>query len=351
VRFTSGIHVFLKNAWYVAAWDREIGRELKPLTLLGERIVMYRTRGGQAVALENACPHRKLPLAMGRLLDDHIECGYHGLTFDASGHCVRIPCSDFIPRGARVRSYPVVSRYGLVWIWMGAPEFADAATIFPVEHHDTPGWATNSGDAMNVDAHYLFVTDNLLDPSHVAWVHRGSFGDASCESEPVHVEAGSTGVTASRWLCNVEVAGFYKPFVTFEGRCDRLQHYEVRFPSHAIIKAVIVPQGHAGPGASRHPQAFVMDSYNFMTPVDENQTRYFWFQVRNFAPDAAAVSEAMTREVRTIFAEDQAVLRAVHEGFAHKTSPNIDIAIDTAPLRFRRRLSQLISAEHAAVAV
>ena len=343
--------MYLRNAWYVAAWDHEIGRELHPLTVLGERIVMYRSRSGQVVALENACPHRKLPLSMGRLLDDQIECGYHGLTFDATGHCTRIPCSDFIPKGARVRSYPVVSRYGLAWIWMGPPELADASTIFAVEHHGEPGWATNSGDAMSVDAHYLFVTDNLLDPSHVAWVHRGSFGDASCESEPVRVEAAATGVTASRWLCNVEVAGFYKPFVSFAGRCDRLQHYEVRYPSHALIKAVIVPAGQADPSAMRHPQAFIMDSYNFVTPTDENHTRYYWFQVRNFAPADDSVSQAMTREVRAIFEEDRVILRAVHEGFANKTSPNIDIAIDAAPLRFRRRLGQLIAAERASLSV
>ena len=341
--------MYLRNAWYVAAWDREIGRELRATTILGERIVMYRTRSGQAVALENACPHRKLPLSMGRLLEDQIECGYHGLTFDASGRCTRIPCSDFIPKGARVRSYPLVSRYGLAWIWMGPPELANPATIFRVEHYGEAGWGMNSGDAMSVDANYLFVTDNLLDPSHVAWVHRGSFGDSSCESEAVRVEANPSGVIASRWLCNVEVAGFYKPFVAFAGHCDRLQHYEVRYPSHALIKALIVPAGQAGPGAARHPQAFVMDSYNFMTPVDENHTRYYWFQVRNFAPQDDSVSEAMTREVRAIFEEDRVILSAVQEGFTHKSSPNIDIAIDSAPLRFRRRLNQLITAEHTAL--
>lgn len=340
--------MFLRNAWYVAAWDREITRALKPLTILDERIVFYRTTLGQVVALEDACPHRKLPLSMGRLQGDRIECGYHGLTFDAAGACTRVPCSDYIPRGARVHSYPAVSRYGLVWIWMGPPELADPATIFPVQHWGEPGWGTNSGDAMTVDAHYLFVTDNLLDPSHVAWVHQGSFGNAACESEPVSVQAGGQGITASRWLRGGEVVPFYAPFLKFQGLCDRLQHYEVRFPSHAIIKAVIVPAGSAGPDAERHPQAFIMDSYNFMTPVDADQTRYYWFQMRNFAPDDQAVSELMTDSVRSIFSEDQSILRAVHQGFKHQRTPNIDIAIDSAPLRFRRRLSQLIAAEQAA---
>jgi len=342
--------MFLRNAWYVAAWDRELTRSLLPVVILDERIVLYRKTDGTPAALEDACPHRKLPLSMGRIKGDEIECGYHGLTFDASGRCTRIPCSDWIPKTARVRSYPVVARNGLLWAWMGPAELADPALIFPVEHWGEAGWGTNSGDALTIDANYLYVTDNLLDPSHVAWVHRGSFGDASCETVPVTVRATGGGMIASRWIRGIEVAPFYQPFVKFQGPCDRLQHYEVRYPSHAIIKAVIVPAGYAGPDAERHPDAFVMDSYNFMTPVDAERTRYYWFQMRNFAPDDPGVSDAMTRAVREIFDEDRVILKAVHAGMANKRTPNIDIAIDSAPLRFRRRLNHLIADEQRAAA-
>ena len=73
---------FLKNTWYVAALSPEVGREPKAIRILGEAVVLYRTQAGAAVALEDACPHRKLPLSMGRIKGDAIECGYHGLTFD-----------------------------------------------------------------------------------------------------------------------------------------------------------------------------------------------------------------------------------------------------------------------------
>src|SRR5215469_3217534 len=112
---------FMRNAWYVAAWDREVTRDLLSVQVLGERIVLYRTECGTPVALEDACPHRKLPLSMGRIHGDHVECGYHGLTFDCEGACVRAPGSPRIPQGAKVRSYPLAERYGLLWIWMGEP--------------------------------------------------------------------------------------------------------------------------------------------------------------------------------------------------------------------------------------
>jgi phenylpropionate dioxygenase-like ring-hydroxylating dioxygenase large terminal subunit len=337
--------MYLHNVWYVAALESELSRGLLPLRILEEDIVLYRQANGSPVALEDACVHRKVPLSLGRLKGDNVECGYHGLTFNPAGECIRVPCADRIPKGARVRSYPIISRYGLLWIWMGRPEIADAHAIFPVDHWGDPAWGNTGCDAMTVDCNYLYMTDNLLDPSHVAWVHPSSFGNAACESEPVEVYATTAGIIASRWMRGVEVAPLYLSFVRFHGHCDRLQHYEVRFPSHSLVKAIFVPAGIAGPDAERHPQAFIMDSYNFMTPVDEGHTRYFWFQMRNVFPDDAAVSRQMAGGVRGAFEEDRIILNAVQKNFTRSQTPHIDIAIDSAPLRYRRRLKQLIAKE------
>jgi vanillate O-demethylase monooxygenase subunit len=343
--------VFLKNAWYVAAWDHEVGRELRPAMLLGERVVLYRTAAGDPVALEDACPHRKLPLSLGRLTGDEVECGYHGLKFDCTGRCTHMPGAERIPPGAKVRHYPALSRYGLLWIWMGDPARADPAKIFEVEHCDAPAWGRNRGGSMTVACNYLYVTDNLLDPTHVAWVHATSFGNAACEAEPVQSTLSAQGVVASRWMRDVEVAPFYAPLVRFKGNCDRLQHYEVRFPSHAIIRAVFAPAGSGGHDQPLHPDAMIMDSYNFMTPVDAKQTRYFWFQTRNFGAGDEALSASMDEAVRAAFAEDKIVLEAVHAGFEAKVTPHIDLASDRSPLQFRRRLRQMIAAEEPAASV
>lgn len=337
--------MFLRNAWYVAAWDHEVTRTLQPVQILGDRIVLYRTNAGAPVALEDACPHRKLPLSMGQIKGDEIECGYHGLVFNSTGQCTRIPGATKIPRVLCVRNYPVVSQYGLVWIWMGEATHAHANPILEIEHWNNPAWDKNKGGTMTVDCNYLYVTDNLLDPTHVAWVHRSSFASEACEEEPIDVAASAEGVVASRWMCDAEVAPFYRQLVTFEGRCDRLQHYEVRFPSHAVIKAVFVPAGTGGRDKPLDEKALVMDSYNFMTPIDESRTKYFWFQMRNRFAGDESVSKAMDDGVREAFAEDQVVLAAVHRGFANKVTRNFDLAIDRAPLLFRRRIAELIEAE------
>ena len=64
--------MFLKNCWYVAGWSDNYKNELKAQKILGEDIVFYRQRNGQAVALEDACPHRKLPLSLGQLNEDKV---------------------------------------------------------------------------------------------------------------------------------------------------------------------------------------------------------------------------------------------------------------------------------------
>ena len=340
--------MFLKNAWYVAARDEEVTHNLLPITILDEPVVLYRKIDGTSVALENACPHRKLPLSMGRLIGDEVECGYHGLTFDCAGACVKAPGAQRIPASAHVRSYPLAERYGFVWIWMGDAQAADPNNIVQIDEWDNPAWGINHGDAMIVDCNYLYVTDNLLDPSHVAWVHRSSFGNAACEAEPLKTVLTDSGVTVSRWMRDVEVAPFYAKFVKFSGRCDRKQHYEVRYPSHAIIKAIFTAAGTGGDDAPMQSDVFRMNSYNFMTPVNESQTRYFWFQTRNFDPQDESVSRQFDEDVRHAFEEDRVILTAVHQGMARQHKPNIDLAIDSGPLRFRRALTQMIEREQLA---
>ncbi|MDA8747784.1 Rieske 2Fe-2S domain-containing protein, partial [Litoreibacter sp.] len=109
--------MYLRNCWYVAGWSKDYTHSLKAQKLLGEDIVFYRQSDGTPAALEDACPHRKLPLSMGQLEGDYVVCGYHGLTFDCAGKCTDSPTQrGMTPRRAVVRSYPVVDRYRLLWI-------------------------------------------------------------------------------------------------------------------------------------------------------------------------------------------------------------------------------------------
>ncbi len=337
--------MFLRNAWYVAAPSADIDRSLKPLRVLGENLVLFRTEHGEPVALEDACPHRKLPLSMGRLLGDRVECGYHGLTFDAGGACVHAATQQRIPSGARVHSYATADKWGLTWVWMGEAALADPGRIVHLDHYGEPGWGITGGDALTCACHYLYLMDNLLDPSHVAWVHRTSFAAAGTEDTPLETELLDDGLIVWRWILDRDPPPYYASLVRFSGRCDRLQHYEARYPSIAINKSVYTPAGSGGPGKPFTDQTYVMISYHFMTPIDEHSTRYHWLQQRNTDADDEAITARIRAAARGAFNEDKAILEAVHVGMRDRTTPHINLALDAGAARFRRGLDALLQAE------
>lgn len=340
--------MFLKNCWYVAAWSHDIDRTLRAETFLGENVVLYRKQDGTPVALEDACPHRKLPLSDGALKGDTVECGYHGLTFNCQGACVAAPTqADAIPKRAVVKSYPVVDRYRFTWIWMGDAEKADPDLIFNIPNFDDPTWGKTDGGVLDIDCNYLWVVDNLLDPSHVAWVHVSSFAGAGTDGAPLKVEKTDHGVQVTRWIFGEPPSPYYEKLLAFQGVCDRLQHYEMTRPAMATNMSIYTPPGTGGYGSKPVADTFINVSYNFMTPITEDKTRYFWFQHRNSEPDNAEMSDTMNSGAVMAFHEDKAILEKVHKGMKHATTPHIDLGLDAGAKTFRLGLSKAIKAERA----
>lgn len=140
--------MFLRNAWYVAAWDHEVAAgTLFSRILLNEPLVLFRQRDGRVVGLEDRCCHRHYPLHKGALIDDCIRCHYHGFTYDGTGACVRIPGQSHVPDAARVKRYPVVERHRWIWVWMGEPALADESKIVDFHWLDDPYIRTGAARA------------------------------------------------------------------------------------------------------------------------------------------------------------------------------------------------------------
>jgi phenylpropionate dioxygenase-like ring-hydroxylating dioxygenase large terminal subunit len=338
---------FIRNAWYVAGRTEDFGSRLTPLKLLGENIVFYRRADGTVAALEDACPHRKLPLSMGTLKNDRIICGYHGLTFEGNGTCVEAPTQETaIPKRASVRGYKTIERYGFVWIWMGHYDEADPSQLIDIPNYDNPTWGRTRTGALDIACNYLWITDNLLDPSHVAWVHVTSFGGAGTDNVPLQITDMDDRIIVWRWINDRPPPPYYQPFLAFSGNCDRKQHYECRVPSIAINKSIYTPTGTGGDDSKLPNNAFVNYSYNFMTPVDEDHSLYFWFQHRNSRPDDNEMSESMFAGAVMAFNEDKAVLEAVHQGVKNSKTPIINLGLDAGAMRFRNLIDKLSSTEH-----
>lgn len=338
--------MFLKNCWYVAAWSKDIDRTLKAETFLDENVVLYRRQDGTPVALENACPHRKLPLSDGSLQGDAVQCGYHGLTFDGTGTCTAAPTqADAIPKRATVKSYPVVDRYRFLWIWMGDPAKADPDLIFNIDNFDNPAWGKTDGGVLDIDCNYLWVVDNLLDPSHVAWVHVTSFAGGGTDDALLDVKKTDEGVQVTRWIFGQPPSPYYENLLAFQGPCDRLQHYEMQRPAMALNKSIYTPPGTGGYGSAPVENTFINISYNFMTPITADKTRYFWFQHRNSDPDNVEMSETMNKGAVMAFHEDKEILEKVHKGMKDPATPYIDLGLDAGAKTFRLGLTKAIDAE------
>ncbi|AXI46270.1 (2Fe-2S)-binding protein [Sulfitobacter sp. SK012] len=344
----AGSEGYIRNTWYVAGLSEDFGRDLTPVIMLEDEIVIYRDTQGKPAALEDACPHRKLPLSRGTIEGDYVVCGYHGLTFDCSGECVIAPTQlDNPPRRAAVRSYPAIDRWGFLWVWMGDASLAADTPIIDIPNFDNSDWGKTPRGGMAMDCHYLYIVDNLLDPSHVAWVHLTSFAGAGTDNRPLEIEELDDGVIVGRWIADEVPPPYYQDMLPFGPKVDRKQHYECRLPSTAINMSVYTPTGEGGADKPLSQNAFINISYNFITPVDACTTKYFWFQHRNMHSNDDALSERMFEGAKMAFQEDKDVLEFVQKGMAKRKGGYLNLGLDAGAVRFRNRVAKAITAESA----
>ena len=330
--------MFLREAWYVAARSAEVTRRPLARTLLGEPVVLYRREDATAVALEDRCCHRHLPLSMGRLEGDRLRCGYHGLLFASDGRCVEIPGQESVPPQARVRAYPVIERFKWLWLWMGAPERADAALI------PNWGWADHRESAFTqpepiyVRCNYQLIADNVLDVTHLAYVHSSSIGAASITEFPATVEREERRVRLTRWIYDRPPPPLYQKAGRFPGNVDRWQIVEHVPPCYSVNFA----------GCKDGERRIELMALSAPTPESERTTHYFFGFVRNFGLDDPTMEQLFSGDMVRVFNEDIPVLEAQQRMREMKPeAPALDIKVDAAPLAARRMLAAMLAHEAA----
>lgn len=336
---------FPRNAWYAAARSAEIeqGRML-PRFLLGDPVVMYRTEDGRPVAMVDRCVHRQMPLSLGRLRGDRVECGYHGLTYDPDGACVRIPGSSRISDKVRVQTFPLVEGDGLVWIWMGDPNLADSAQIPDHHWYTAPAWATAAG-TLHMDARAQLLNENLLDLSHLSFLHPESIGSPEIAEIPVQVTYDDHTVTVSRQMPAVSCPPFFTKVTGIDSDIDRQQIAEFFAPAFHITTTTVKPTGDADD--SRMCRQKTMHA---ITPETRTTTHYFWSVSRDFAADDESVTDYVLSAVKGVFEQDIAACEAIEHIIAawEPSYPlELNIKVDAGPLQSRKIVEKMLAAEGA----
>jgi phenylpropionate dioxygenase-like ring-hydroxylating dioxygenase large terminal subunit len=342
--------MLIKDSWYVAAWAKDLTRTLLTRTVVGEPVVFYRKENGNPVALEDRCPHRHAPLHLGRLVGDNLQCGYHGLTFGCDGVCTFIPSQDEIPAKARVKSYPVVERNDWIWIWMGERALADPNRIPDFSRVGDPAFAA-SGTTNVVKANFELINDNLMDLSHVGYVHGSTIGTTEMGGKAhMKTERSEKGVRVTRWVVNCPAPPTYLKTGIFseKDRIDRWQIIDFEPPCFIIIHV----GGATGTGAPEGKRVGGLGMWvmNAMTPATESETHYFWAVGRDFATDNPAVTKAVHAEVAKAFEEDRHSLEEQQKVIHMFVDPeNVDIVSDAGSVQARRVLRQHLKENTAAV--
>lgn len=237
---------YLKNAWYVAAWDEEIQPDaLFSRRLLDEPLVFFRDASGQVSALADRCPHRFAPLSKGVLCAGAVRCPYHGLEFDGDGQCTRNPHGNgAIPKAAVVRAYPVVEKHSVIWIWMGDPAQADEALIPDFACMDRQRFYV-AKRYLHARANYVLESDNILDLSHIQYLHPTTLGSEDVSSAITKVEQEGSTVWSYRQTVNEIMPMFlYEAMgIPADTPVDRWTDVRWNAPANMLLLAGAVPTG------------------------------------------------------------------------------------------------------------
>ena len=345
------------NAWYHAAWSHEVTDKPLARTFLNEEVVLFRDNSGRACALEDRCCHRATPLRLGEVVEQGLQCGYHGLIFNGAGQCVVVPGQDVIPAKARVRSYPIVERQEVVWIWMGAPELADESKLyvdFPW-NDDHEHWP-HIHDMYEIDCNYLLLVDNLMDLTHIPYIHRNTIGGGDQKGQvnaTMDITETDTGVHYIRWMegiipppTYVKGAGFADGVLV-----DRWQEFEYVMPSSIVQWSGALETGREAMQNRDQKGGFSLRLYHSITPKTESSCYYFWTPLNGYKPQEEEATKVLHKEIAITFDEDVIFLESQQACMAATLEQNfVNIRHDSARVRARRALEQMINEELAAKA-
>jgi vanillate O-demethylase monooxygenase subunit len=336
--------MFMRNVWYMAAWCREIGEQPLGRVILNEPVVMFRGLNGELGALRDACPHRAVPLSMGTVKHGNIRCPYHGLEFDTKGVCRHNAHVKGPPDRIVDKVYPVVERYGMVWIWMGDAALADPDLIVDHSIMDDPDQFAVSTGYLNIKADYRLAIDNLMDLAHAEFLHPNTVGSpGSTEVEQVEVVVEDRSVTVNTLRPDLPPNAIDKVWWTKTPHVDQYLDMTWRPASNLFLDISITGPGEPRADGIRTPGAHIL------TPETDRSTHYFWAFGRDFDKDNTELSNIISQTIGTAFnAEDSPIIEAAQRMLDMTQMPLMNFTRgDAGSAHVRRALERLIKQEQA----
>ncbi|WP_185999482.1 Rieske 2Fe-2S domain-containing protein [Novosphingobium lindaniclasticum] len=335
-----------RNQWWVAAYSDEVGHDLLARDILGEPVILYRTRAGEVVAVAGICPHRAFPLAKGRLVGDALQCGYHGFEYGPDGSCLRAPSQSGVPTKSALRRYPVEEMGGLIWIWTGAADKADPALLpdLGAIGLGRGDWAVEQHPLATVEARYTLLIENLLDLSHVTFIHDKTIpGGEKVVAIPVSVIETPESITVQRRGENMPLNPLLA--VQFPDQKGPVhQHFDAEYLGPCLIRtggAMIDAQSGAPLG--------IQNYLHIITPASPTRLHYFVNTTRDFGIDRPQLGDMQRGMGSSIQPEDIDAIESIERVLQSGATLPMEISakVDNGALKVRRRLEAQIRAEAA----
>ena len=341
--------MYLRNAWYVAAWSSEIAPgTVVARTILEQPVALFRRGDSTLAALHDQCPHRFAPLSNGVLKDGMLACRYHGLAFDGSGACVVNPHGPAL-RSMAARAYPIHEAHRAAWIWMGAADKANPSLIPDLSFlAAAPDTAFSAGELLSGRGNYEVFSDNILDLSHTDFLHPDTLGGGAVTKAKQQIKEYDDCFDVTWFTRDVPPPPIMATLVkTLPPRTDSFARVRWFAPGVMKLTTGLLPVDAAD-------EAGAVSNFNahIMTPETARTTHYFFAATRNYCVDDATLNDRIAAARRKIFeTEDKPMIELVDERMGDNEFWNMRpvlLSIDGASVRARRRLQALIKAEQAA---
>ncbi len=328
---------FLRNTWYVAATSGDVTEKPFVRTFLEEPVVLYRTQAG-ITAVQQNCPHRFAPLDQGKMLGDEIQCPYHGLRFGPDGACRPQPGQD-VPPNLRLKTFPVLERHQLIWIWMGDAAQADPDLLPDYSYLEEDGFGWFDG-YMHVQGNYELLVDNLLDLSHAEFLHPLLSSEGWAQRNKVTIRQDKTSVVVENIAENdniLPIMALMRPDMEPVGH----SFWEERWDAPSLVR-LVVRYTAAG-------EKLIIPSGHFLTPETMNTTHYIVRGGQNVGADDPVFTARVREGVLAVFrTEDVPMIEAQQRylGDADLLAKNpVILKADSGAIRARRLLAKLIREE------
>ncbi len=330
---------FLRNTWYVAGHAEELTNGPVGRTFLNEEVLIFRSHEGVLAAMSNRCPHRFAPLNMGKVVGNCIQCPYHGMQFDSEGNCVSTPDRGRAPPRSKLKTYPIVERHSLLWIWMGRAEGADATLIPDFSDRDDPSIAWFTG-VLHCRANYQLIVDNLLDLTHAEYLHPllSSSGWAQRNEQTV-VHEGDR-ITINNIAKNDNILPLAKQLKPSLGDIGTTIHTE-RWNAPSLVRLSV--DYYSG------EDSLLVPSAHMLTPETESSTHYFVRGGQTLEPSNVALTQANRTAVLAVFQNEDIPLIEAQQRYLGdcdlmEFKPAI-LPLDKGPMLVRRYLAERIRQE------